>query len=106
MAQVVRGERRHARPSTRACERHPVAVGSEPAEHGPFGDAVVAGDKREHVLEQEGRRGDPAWPSRLRRGDTPPAARLVDVPPGERLKLADAHPGRVEHEGGEAVDAW
>jgi hypothetical protein len=33
----------------------------------------------------------------------PALPRLVDVAPGERLQLADAHPRRVEHERRQAV---
>ena len=59
---------------------------------------VVARAEREHGLEQHGGGVDPARPAGLARRDPPAAPRLVDVAPGQRLELADAHPGRVEHE--------
>ncbi len=64
---------------------------------------VIARAEAERGVQEEGRRSDPARPAGLARRDPPAATGLVDVAPGERLELADAHAGGVEDQYREAI---
>ena len=100
MSQVVRAEYGHAgRPQARASAVRNFAA--EPWNTGQLGDAVVVRTSprrpRKHV------RREPTEPARLDGRSAPAGSRLVDVAPGEPLKLAHPHAGRVEHKQRQAV---
>lgn len=103
--EVVRREGRDAGSGAGAGERRSELLRRERFEHAAVGVAIVPRAELEHELEQEGRRLDPPRPAGLThgRGDAPASAGLVDVALGQPLELADAHPGRVEHERRQAV---
>jgi hypothetical protein len=105
VTQVVRRERRNTGCSARARDRRAEALAAEALEDGPLRDAILARYERRDGPEKL--QGDPNPPSPPRlshaTGYSPALPRLVDVTPSKRLKLTDAHPGRVEHERREAV---
>jgi hypothetical protein len=89
-----------------ACaKRRQQALARDALEHAAVRVPVLARAQRKHRLEQQRGRRDPARAAGLARGDSPAAARLVDVSPEQRLQLPDAHAGGVEDEHGQPVAA-
>jgi hypothetical protein len=74
-------------------------------EDAPVGSPVFARDKARDGLEHLRQHVHPSGITILGHAsrDAPPAARFVDVAPGEPLELAQPHPGRVEDDHGKPV---
>jgi hypothetical protein len=72
MSQVVGRKHRHAGSRARALQCGAEPVRTEPVEHGPIGDAILAGHERGDGLEDHGRRRHRAcWPRSRPDGDGP-----------------------------------
>src|SRR5438132_7635747 len=100
MSEVVRRERRDSCGLTGSRDSRSETVSAEASEDLRREVAILARHECDHGREHVRGNRNPSGLTRLRRRGPyePTSIELVNIAPGERLKLADAHPRRVEHE--------